>query len=222
MSFGDERSPRPAVGAPRPGPVLVIAARAGDAALGCGGAIALHRAQGDAVHVLAMYGEDAGGVVAAVGEAVPEAWGLACAAEPTQDELFLHARRLARRLVDLRVTTLYAPWHGEQRVERWAASHAAALAVELADFDGAAWGYEVETPLVPEVVFDVSAHWEAKREAAARHAAGARMLRACEGLAAHRSLHLVPRATHGEAFCHLTDLRIRVPRSAARGAPIAS
>lgn len=232
MSFPDARTVPPRLFAPPSGPVLVVVPRAGDELLGPGGTLALHGAQGDPLHQVAVFGAGPAGGQGAppfppdprpAQDAPPAfasrtAWGLSSVPDPSQDDLFALARRLARILVERRPASLYAPWHGELELDAFIVSHAAALAVELADHEGQAWGYELGTPLVPSWVVDVSAVWPAKRAALDGHAAGGgapHLARALEGLAAHRSLLLPAGATHGEAFAHLLDLRIPVPRSAA-------
>ena len=225
MNFSESRTetPHPLVAAR--GPVLVFARHFGDVVQGIGGLLALHALQGDSVHVVALFADPASATFgeldrasACLGIEAPEAWDLAGGRECSEDDIFGNARRLAHVIVARRPTTIYAPWHGELDSDAFVVSHATALAVELADFDGDAWGFETCTPLVASAVVDVSSTWAAKHAAleAALPNDGER-LRACEGLAAYRGA-LLPKATHAEALARLLDLRIRVPHRS--GSPL--
>ena len=209
-------SPPEALRAPPRGRALCLAPHADDEVIGCGGTLALHRAQGDEVRVVIAFdgrlglpaGADPelrcaearrGGAILGLSDYVflgyPEGH------EPSTPELERAAERL-RALVDaFEPEVVYAPWIGEQHLDHSTLARAARLALQ--GFEGQAWGYEVWTPLVPERVVDVSPVWERKLSSLAEHGRqlahsdlGARM----RGMAALRGVHLPVGARYGEAF----------------------
>lgn len=222
-----ERAPLPeALARPARGRVLLLAPHADDDVLGAGGTCALHAAQGDPVHVLIVYdgaegdpdrrhapGElralrqreaRAGG--AHLGLAHYEFWEYPEGHLPSPAQLLEGAQRLAHRIRELGVDTLYAPWVGEQHVDHHVLARSARLALALAGFRGRAWGYEVWTPLVPTVVVDITTVFERKRAALREHAsqlAYRDILHKGLALSAQRAMYLAPEARHGEGFAPL-------------------
>lgn len=224
-----ERAPLPrTVTRPPPGRVLLLAPHADDDVLGAGGTCALHVAQGDPVHVIVAYdgaeGDPdrrvdpaelcalrqrearAGG--AHLGLRDYEFLGYPEGHVPGPGELLAGARHLAERLRTLRIDTLYAPWIGEHHVDHHVLARAARMAVVLAGFRGAAWGFEVWTPLVPTLIVDVSSVHAKKVAALAEHRSQlAYHDLAAKGLAlsAQRAMYLAKEAQHGEGFAPLGE-----------------
>jgi LmbE family N-acetylglucosaminyl deacetylase len=230
------RAPAPAtLEAPEPGTVLVLAPHPDDEVLGCGGTLCLHARQGDRVHVLVAFAEDpdpitpvdeeasemrraearAGG--AELGISAYEFWDYPDGIEPEPVLLQLASRRLATRIAEIAPRTVYAPWIGEHSIDHHVLARAALLALEMAEFDGRSWGYEVWTPLVPTRIVDITPVWEAKRAAIVRHASQLRhgdLVHRTLGLNAQRSSYLSRLARYGEAFAPLTGAAERMRSSA--------
>ena len=218
--------------APEPGSVLVLAPHPIDELVGLGGTLALHAEQHDRVHVIVAF-EDAerdsngskgsrgsheaelrserrrsealqGG--ARIGVSDYEFWDYPEGREPTPEELFFAARLFAQRICELQPRTLYAPWIGEQRQAHHTLARAALLALEIAERELVAWGYEVWTPLAATCVIDITPVWERKQRAIEAHTSllgrGDLAHRAL-GLNAQRSAWLGGGARYGEAFCPL-------------------
>jgi LmbE family N-acetylglucosaminyl deacetylase len=224
-----ERAPLPRTSARPPrGRVLLLAPHADDDVIGAGGTCALHVLQGDAVHVVVAYDGLAGDPegrfereeLRALRRREAKAGGAHLGFEhyefldhpeghlPSAPELLAGARALAERVRALAIDTLYAPWIGEHHLDHHVLARAARLALALAGFRGAAWGYEVWTPLVPHWIVDVSTVHARKLAAIAEH--GSQLAYhdiAQKGLAlsAQRAMYLAPGATHGEGFAPLGE-----------------
>lgn len=223
----NERAPLPqALLAPEQGRVLVLAPHPDDDVLGCGGTLCLHAGQGDPVHVLIAYDgregdperrwqpqayrelrrREARAAGARLGLSDYEFWEYPEGHLPSGDELLAAAHRIAARIAELAPATLYAPWVGEHHVDHHALARAARLALVFSGFRGAAWGFEVWTPLVPTRIVDVSRVLERKRAALAEHQsqlAYRDLARKGLALGAQRAMYLAPEALHGEAFAPL-------------------
>jgi LmbE family N-acetylglucosaminyl deacetylase len=222
------RAPLPeALERPPRGRVLYLAPHPDDDVIGAGGTLALHRAQGDPVHVLIVFDGVAGDAAkrfdpaayrarrraearaggARLGLADYEFWDYPEGHEPTPAELETAARRLSGRLRELVPDLVYAPWIGEQHVDHHSLARAARRALELAGFRGEAWAYEVWTPLVAQRIVDVSALFEQKRAALEEHRSQIEqipsMLHKALALSAQRAMYLPGAARHGEAFAPL-------------------
>ncbi len=229
----NERAPLPdALARPERGRALVLAPHPDDDVLGCGGTAALHVGQGDPVHVVIVYdgvlgdpqqrfdpaeiarvrqGEArAGG--ACLGLSDYEFWGYPEGHEPGAPEFAVGARRVAELVRVWRPDVVYAPWIGEHHVDHHVLARVARAGLELADFGGAAWGFEVWTPLVATRVVDITTVAEQKLAALRKHASQAPygdVAHCGMGLNAQRSVYLPGEATFGEAFAPLgpaTDL----------------
>jgi LmbE family N-acetylglucosaminyl deacetylase len=209
-------SPPEALRAPPRARALCLAPHADDEVLGCGGTLALHRAQGDDVRVVIAFDgrlglphgagpelrcaeAQRGGAILDLSDYVflgyPEGH------EPSSADLEQAAERLRAIVADFGPDVVYAPWVGEEHLDHSSLARAACLALE--GFAGEAWGYEVWTPLVPERVIDVTPVWERKLASLAEHASQlahgdleARM----RGLATLRGVHLHDGGRYGEAF----------------------
>lgn len=224
-----ERAPRPetALGPPH-GRVLLLAPHADDDVLGAGGTCALHAAQGDFLQVVVVYDGLAGDPErrfepaelaerrrrearaggAHLGLTRYEFLGHPEGHLPSPAELLAGAHSLAERVRLHAIDTVYAPWVGEHHLDHHVLARATRLALALAGFRGAAWGYEVWTPLVPTWIVDVSTVQARKLAALAEHRTQLAYhdIRA-KGLAlsAQRAMYLAPEATHGEAFAPLGE-----------------
>jgi len=224
-----ERAPLPeALSRPAHGRVLLLAPHADDDVLGAGGTCALHAAQGDPVHVLVVYdgavgdperhhepGElralrqreaRAGGAHLGLDEY--EFWGYPEGHLPTPAQLREGAERLARRVRELQVDTVYAPWVGEHHLDHHVLARSARLALALAGFRGRAWGYEVWTPLVATLVVDITSVFARKSAALREHGsqlAYRDILHKGLALSAQRAMYLAPEARHGEGFAPLGE-----------------
>ncbi len=228
MSAG-ERAPLPrTVQRPARGRVLVLAPHPDDDVLGCGGTAALHREQGDPVHVLIVFGGLGGDPdgrwepgeyrelrrreTRAAGRHLGleeyEFWEYPEGHVPGREELAAASSRLATRIAELRPDTIYAPWVGEYHVDHHALARTARLALARASFRGEAWGFEVWTPLVPTLIVDVSPFFERKRAALLEHRtqlAYRDLPRKGLALGAQRAMYLAPEAIHGEGFAPLGE-----------------
>ncbi|QDU66692.1 PIG-L deacetylase family protein [Engelhardtia mirabilis] len=219
--MSEQRSPLPeVVGELRRGPVLLLAPHPDDDLIGPGCTAGLHAAQGDQVHVVVVYdgaagnaGSDlpreefialrqrearAGG--AHLGLSSYEFWGYPEGHEPGPAEFQAGVERLAAVIADKRPATVYAPWIGEHHVDHHVLAKVTRAALELAGFQGEAWGYEVWSALVPTRVVDITELFERKAAGLREHRsqlAHTDLVHCIRGLNAHRSLYL-PRG--GEAY----------------------
>jgi LmbE family N-acetylglucosaminyl deacetylase len=205
----------------------VLAPHADDEVIGCGGTLALHADQGDAVRVLVAFDGAAadaerrwaperyvrarmrealagGRALACGGRAIEyEFWGAAEGHVPTDEELGGAALRLAALLDELRPATIYAPWSGDGHRDHRTLAAVLARALRMRPVGADVWGFEVWTPLEPHLVIDVSRVMPRKLRALACHATqleGGALLHRVSGLGAYRSLHVGGDATFGEAF----------------------
>lgn len=168
---------------PPRGRALCLAPHPDDEILGCGGALALHRARGDAVRVVVAFdgalglelGQDpalrraeshSGGALLGLDDFVfldaPEGHA------PTHAELAAGAARLRAELERFAPDVVYLPWDDDEHVDHRTLAAAGTLA--LAGFAGQVWRYEVWSELEAEVVLDVGGVRARLREALACHA----------------------------------------------------
>ncbi len=223
-----ERSPLPEVPARlESGPVLYFAPHPDDDLIGGGGTLALHREQGDAVFVVIAYD----GAKGQMGEArlpderyveLREAEARRGGAhlgltdyrflrypeghEPDPATLGAAVSSLAGLIRELAPRTIYAPWTGEHQIDHHVLGKAVLAACSEAGFAGAAWGFDVWTPLVPTRVVDVSRTWDRVLAGLAEHGTQTEftsLAHHASGLAAHRALYLEKGARYGEGFCPL-------------------
>jgi len=174
--------PRAVLEPPR-GRALCLAPHPDDELVGCGGALALHRARGDAVRVVVAFdgalglapGGDPclrrdealrGGAHLGLGDYVfldhPEGH------VPTRAQLERGAVRLRGELDRFLPDVVYLPWRDDDHVDHRSLAAAAELALE--DFAGEVWRYEVWSPLEPALVLDVGGVQARVRAALAEHA----------------------------------------------------
>ncbi len=182
---------------PERGGVLVFAPHPDDEVLGCGGTLALHAEQGDAVHVTVVFDGATGDVTGAWdpdllarrrrdealagGRALAQDnvgfrydfWEQPEGHEPTDEELADAAERMVSCAAAVGARTIYAPWAGDAHPDHRAVARALGLALNHADWPTSVefvWGFEVWTPLAPARVIDVGRTIELKRTALACHA----------------------------------------------------
>jgi LmbE family N-acetylglucosaminyl deacetylase len=193
--------------------------------------IALHRRQGDEVHVVvASDGErgdaerryPADGYVALRRDECRRATRALDAAEP----IFLGlpdqgvspgALRapLVAVLERLRPEIVYHPPALEMHPDHHAVGEATVAAVRSLSFAPRCFAYETWVPVVPTHVIDVSAVWPVKQAALAEYASQLAYndyRRATSGLAAYRTMFL-PGARFVEAFAETTPARSRLRRA---------
>jgi len=206
---------------PPRGDVLVIAPHADDETCGCGGALALHAAQGDRVFIEILTAGTAGDPrrhyadIAARRLAEAQAagrvlgadqvacWGLPDNHEVRRQDLEAAAERIAARLAETGARLLYHPWEGECHLDHRAAALAADRARELAGGGVRALGYEVWSPLPAGVVLDITRVRELKEQALSHYTSQLYYTdypHHIFGLNAHRGIYLEGRARYGEAF----------------------
>lgn len=150
---------------------LVLAPHADDEVFGCGGAIASHVKHGIPVSVIVLtdgsrYGDaavrmaESRAAAAVLGYGEPEFWGF-------PDRALRHDQDLVERLVQKIVATgadlVYAPSPWEIHPDHRQTAGAAAEAVRRTGVRIAF--YEVGSPLRPNLLLDITAHAEAKRQA---------------------------------------------------------
>jgi LmbE family N-acetylglucosaminyl deacetylase len=223
----NERAPLPeVVSSPERGRVLVLAPHADDDVLGCGGTASLHAAQGDPVRIVIAYdgragdpeGRYDGDELAAIrqrearaggsvlGLADYEFWGYPEGHEPGPSEFVAGAQQVARLVRDWRPDLVYAPWIGEYHIDHHVLARVARAGLALARFAGAAWGYEVWTPLVATRIVDVTRVCERKIRALEQHVsqiAYSDVVHSILGINAQRSVYLPDGGRYGEAFAPL-------------------
>jgi LmbE family N-acetylglucosaminyl deacetylase len=222
------RLPRPKLPetwtAPPKGSVLVLAPHPDDETCGAGGALALHRRQGDRVKVLfltdgmngdpeqrhgtktelaALRRTEAGEAAKRLGGLAVEFFGLPDDFEVTEEDLAAVGSRIAAALSAERPHVVYVPWEGESHSDHRNTRLALDRALERAAKPPWVLEYEVWSPLPADVVLDITDVVPDKRAALEAHASQMgysdyrhHML----GLNAHRSIYLPRGRTHGEAF----------------------
>jgi LmbE family N-acetylglucosaminyl deacetylase len=227
--------------APPRGRVAVVAPHPDDESIGCGGVIALHRRQGDEVHLIVVTDGDAGdperrfprdGYVERRREECRRAATLLGAAPPVflgfGDQRLEHAPRLRaelRRALDaVRPDVVYHPAVAELHPDHHVAGAATLLVTGGLKTVVRSFAYEIWAPLVPTHVIDVSPVWDVKHSAVACYASQLAYndyARAIAGLNAYRAIFL-PRASYVEAFAETTvratGLASRLRRRLARAA----
>lgn len=213
---------------PPPGPALVVAPHPDDETIGCGGIIALHRARGDAVHVVVATDGDRGDpegrypggadYVARRRDECRRATRVLDLDEPLflglRDRAIDESALLARlgEVVDrLRPAVLYHPGAAEMHVDHQVVGETLLHAVARSGWTVRTFAYEVWGPVIPTHVIDVSSVWSVKQEALACYESQLvynDYRRATAGLNAYRAIFL-PHADFVEAFAETTPCRAR-------------
>jgi LmbE family N-acetylglucosaminyl deacetylase len=203
--------------------VLVISPHPDDEAIGCGGVIAAHVAEGDRVEVIFLTSGEKGGhgrpeadtrrvreeearqAAATLGLANIEFWGQPDGAVRATSAI---TRRLAEKIGVRQIDVLYVPHHAEAHPDHKAAARLVKKAVDLLApglVKPAVWMYEVWTPLQElDYIVDISAFVDTKRRAIQAHKCQCEVLRFDESaLALNRyrgEMHSWPGGDYAEVF----------------------
>lgn len=208
---------------PRGTSMLVLAPHQDDESIGCGGTIKLVTSQGGRVDVMytsdgrqgfrAGYRPTAADCAALAVTRQAEARA-ACQVLGVSDVTFLggedallhlHAhlwRDVLERLRAHQYDFVLAPWPFDQHRDHQSTWKMTIAALEHYPRPIQVWFYEVWTPLVPNIVVDISTTADTKREAVQKFASQLAALDYAEtslALARYRSV-LIPGTTHAEAF----------------------
>lgn len=194
--------------------VLVLAPHPDDESVGPGGVLAAHTARGDDVSVLflttGVHGDPDGGHDPAayiarrraeaeaacdvLGLGAREFWDHPDNMHVTPDDLAAAVGNLADVFQRVGPDLIYAPHPGEGHKDHAVVAVAAARAHAAVRSPAALYGYEVWSPIqAPDVVVDVSAHYETKRAAIRAYPsqlAHTDILGAIEGLNRYRAILL--------------------------------
>lgn len=205
--------------APPAGRILVLAPHADDESLGCGGAIALHRRQGDWVKIViatdgaagdglgyyaghdyrALRREESRRAAAVLGVSDLEYWDYPDGKLASTPELVARIRTL---LMAERPDILYRPSTNEVHPDHWALGVAVESALQhyrpaVRDFC-----YEIWATVRPSHVLDITPVWDPKCRAIAQYESQLRYndyLHMVAGLNAYRTIYL-PSARYVEAY----------------------
>ena len=206
--------------APPAARVLCFAPHPDDEVIGPGGALRLHRLQGDAVRVIVAtdgvagdpdgrfsrsdYGERRRGE-SRRGLRVLDIedlhfWGLRDSCVITEGDLDGVAARVSSAIAEFGPGLVYLPWEGESHSDHRALYSGVLRGMRRASYRGLAWGYEVWNAMLPDVLLDITDVAEAKRSAILCYEtqlAYADYIHPIFGLNAHRSLLF----RHGRGYC---------------------
>ncbi len=205
--------------APPTGAVLVLAPHPDDESLGCGGAIALHRRQGDRVKIVfatdgragdgsgyyagqdypALRRAEARRAAEVLGSPSLEFWDYEDGKLADADDL---ADRLAGLLAAEKPDIIYRPSSLELHPDHWALGVGMEKALRhftpaIGDFS-----YEIWATVRPTHALDITAVWEVKQKAVEQYESQLRYndyIHMVAGLNAYRTIHL-PSARYVEAF----------------------
>jgi len=205
--------------APPRGSVLVLAPHPDDETLGCGGALILHRRQGDPVRIvivtdgadgdaLGYYAsldyrelrrEEARRAAAVLGVEDLVFWSYVDGNLPDAGDL---AERLAALLQADRPEIIYRPSTREVHPDHWALGTGIENALRHYQPAVGDFCYEIWATVQPSHVIDISAVWELKKKAVEQYESQLRYndyLHMVAGLNAYRTIHM-PSARYVEAF----------------------
>jgi len=209
--------------APPRGRALCFAPHPDDEVIGPGGALAMHRAQGDPVRVVlatdgvagdpdghydpAGYAErrraESRAGLAQLDVDDVDFWGYPDSCVVTESDLEGIARRAHDELGAFAPDVVYLPWEGERNADHRALYAGVLRALERLAFTGSVLGYEVWTPMDPDAVLDITPAVEHKRAAIRCYATQLRYVdyeHVILGLNAYRSLLFQRGRGHAEAF----------------------
>ncbi len=224
-----DRSPLP-IALPRPssGRVLHLAPHPDDDIIGCGGTLCLHAQAGDPVHVVVAFNGEAGDPEGRYGStnyaelrrqetraggvhlglSDYEFWDFPEGHSPGEEELIGATHKLAACVQEFRPDIVYAPWIGEYHLDHYTLARVARMALYALDFQGAAWGWEVWTPLIPTHIVDITEVYDQKVLALQEHKTQLKyqdLVHIALAITAHRSVYISPESRHGEALAPLGD-----------------
>ncbi|MBL8731572.1 MAG: PIG-L family deacetylase [Planctomycetes bacterium] len=203
--------------------VLVFAPHPDDEVCGPGGALALHRRQGDAVRVVVATDGTSGDPegrfdparypqqrraesrqgLAELGVDDVAFWGFPDSCVLSEADLERAAAIATAAVRDFQPGLVYLPWRREGHPDHHALFTVVTRALARATFAGLALGYEVWNAMIPDVVVDISPVMEQKRRAMLAHhsqLAYTQYDHSIAGLNAYRSLQHLQGRGYGEAF----------------------
>ncbi len=213
--------PRTLESAPASGTVLVLAPHPDDETVGLGGTLALHAAAGDTVHVLfattgvhgdpdkvhepghyvAMRQAEARAAAAELGIAELVFWDFPDSCVVTTQDLAHITDMLCAEYERLQPDVVYAPHAAEAHSDHHFIGLAAKAAHRKHGRGKPLFGYEVWSPLVPDVLVDVTPVYDSKRRAIACYASQLEhsdILGATEGMNRYRAVLLPGAGAAGE------------------------
>jgi N-acetylglucosamine malate deacetylase 1 len=212
--------------APPPGPVLVFAPHPDDEVAGPGGALALHRVRGDAVHVVvatdgsngdpdgrfdsvdyaALRRAESTAGLGEVGVHDVLFWGFPDGCVLSQSDVEWGVQKASAAITAATPRLIYLPWQREGHPDHHALHNIVVAAIDRLAWPGLALGYEVWNALIPDAVLDITAVVERKRRAMLAHRSQTAYVQyehALLGLAAYRSLVHQRGQGYAEAFVRL-------------------
>ena len=207
------------------GAVLAFVPHPDDEIAGPGGALCLHRKQGDPVRVIVATDGQAGDPdskhdpeqfsatrrdetrhgLAEIGVHDVHYWGFPDGHELNEQDLRLGLEKAVTALEKTRPDIVYLPWEREGHPDHHALYHIVYQALAATGFRGLALGYEVWNAMVPDVVLDISEVMPEKLAAMTRYPSQldyARFDNCITGLNMYRSL------VHGRGKGHWEAYRI--------------
>ncbi len=155
------------------GRVLVLAPHIDDDVIGCGGTLAKHAASGD--EVMALYFADCTEPRIREAKAAASIIGIGRLEflEYGPKGLYGHRREAAQKLKetleDFRPQTVYLPSLFDRHNDHLALNHILCGVFSETRFDSTVCAYEVWTPLVPNLIVDISSTMDKKKEAIAKY-----------------------------------------------------
>ncbi len=205
------------------GSVLAFVPHPDDEIAGPGGALFLHRRQGDPVRVVVATDGKAGDPegrhdpadypqirreetrrgLAEIGVHDIHYWGFPDSCQLSDVDLDLGMRQAITALETTRPDLVYLPWEHEGHPDHHALHHIVVRALAATGFAGLALGYEIWNAMLPDLVIDVSEAMPAKLAAMACYESQlgyAGFDRCVEGLSMYRSLFHGAGKGHWEAF----------------------
>ncbi len=208
---------------PLPGRVLVFAPHPDDEAAGPGGALALHRRQGDPVRVVmatdGIAGDPDGRYDAASYAELRRQesltgmkhldvtdfvfWGFPDSCEITEVDLDQIALMTDEQCREFQPEVVYLPWEGEGNSDHRALYCGVVRGLKRNGFSGVVYGYEIWNAMVPDVILDITPVVEDKRRAMLCYEsqlAYVDYMHPVFGLHAHRSLIFNKGKGYGEAY----------------------
>lgn len=223
MSDAPPAVPQLLDGVPR-GRVLVFAPHPDDEAAGPGGALCLHRRQGDPVRVVVATDGVAGDPdgrydkqtytnlrraesragLRELGVDDVSFWGFPDSCTLSASDIELGVQHATAAITAMQPDLIYLPWRLEGHPDHHALHTIVVQAMARSGYRGEAWGYEVWHAMVPDRILDITAVVEHKRRAMLAHQSQIAYVRydhCMLGLNAYRSLIHHRGQGYGEAFC---------------------
>ena len=208
------------------GPALVFAPHPDDEVAGPGGIVALHRRQGDDVHVVVTTDGTSGDPdgrhdprsyaelrrsesrqglrEVGVDADCVQFWGFADSCVLSEADLEKGVQLAADALRERQPEVVYLPWEREGHPDHHALYVVVTRAIERLGWRGLALGYEVWNAMIPDVIVETTSVIEQKRRAMLAHKSQIEYVQydhCLQGLNAYRALvHLKGRG-YGEALC---------------------